>query len=88
MSTGVASRGAGALRGFARRLLMVGAGLVFGLAGAPTFASVTISGQFTPLSIQRGDRSRMRINFQGNDTVNPSPAGEFFQPLAGTTGSI
>ena len=57
---------------------MVGAGLVVGLAGAPTFAAVTISGQFTPLSILQGDRSRMRINFQSNDTVNPVLLANFW----------
>ena len=81
VGTGGAVRGAGALRGFARRLLMVGAGLVFGLFGAPTFASVTISGQFTPLAILQGDRTRMRINFQSNDTVNPVLLANFFNLL-------
>ena len=52
-----------------------------GLVGAPTFANVTISGQFTPLSIVQGDRTRMRINFQSNDTVNPVTLANFLNLL-------
>ena len=51
VSSGVVARGAGVLRGFARSLLIAGAGLFMGLVGAPTFASVTLSGQFNPGSI-------------------------------------
>ena len=69
------------LASLARRLLwplMMGALL---LLAAPAFASITISGQFTPLAINQGDRTRMRINFQSNDTVNPVTLANFFNNL-------
>ncbi len=51
------------------------------LVGAPSLANVTISGQFTPLEIVQGDRTRMRINFQNNDTVNPVTDANFLNLL-------
>lgn len=35
------------------------AGIITCMAGAPTFANVTLSGQFTPLASVQGDRTRM-----------------------------
>ncbi|MBL8376541.1 MAG: DUF11 domain-containing protein [Burkholderiales bacterium] len=51
------------------------------LSAVPALASVTISGQFTPLAINQGDRTRMRINFQSNDTVAPVVGANFFNVL-------